>query len=330
MNRRDAVLGLIALGAAPLAALAPATAWAQKRVARVGFLGTGALSASPHILAGFKDRMRSLGWIEGSNLEYLVLAADGFVERLDALAQQMVRENVDVIVAGPPPSAVAARKATRTIPIVMGNVPDPVALGLVASLARPGGNVTGVSSQTSALVGKQFEVLKAIAPGARRFGVLYNEKNPSTGAFRDAATRATASMRVALIESRANDPGELGAAVQRLAREGAQAVVVPADPMMLGARGMLNSLLGTAHLPAAFANSDHALDGALLSYAPDIVENFRMAAVYVDRILKGANPAELPVEQASRFEMVINLKTAKALGLAIPQSLLLRADRVVQ
>lgn len=330
MNRREAAFGLIALAAAPSAALGPAMAWAQKRAARVGFLGAGALSASPHILAGFKDRMRSLGWIEGSNLEYLVLAADGFVERLDALAQQMVMENVDVIVAGPPPSAVAARKATRTIPIVMGNVPDPVALGLVASLARPGGNVTGVSSQTSALVGKQFEVLKAIAPGAKRFGVLYNEKNPSTGAFREAATRAATSMRVALVESRANDPGELGAAVQRLAREGAQAVVVPADPMMLGARGVLNSLLGTARLPAAFANSDHALDGALLSYAPDIVENFRMAAVYVDRILKGANPAELPIEQPTRFELVINMKTARALGLTVPAAVLVGADDVIE
>ena len=330
MDRRDTLLGLLALGAAPLAALAPVMAWAQKRVARVGFLGTGALSASPHILAGFKDGMRSLGWTEGSNVEYLVLAADGYVERLDALAQQMVRENVDVIVAGPPPSAVAARKATRTIPIVMGNVPDPVALGLVTSLARPGGNVTGVSSQTSALVGKQFEVLKEIVPGAKRFGVLYNGKNPSAAAFRDAAAKAAATLNVALVESAADQPGELAAAVQRLAREGAQAVVVPADPMMLGARGVLNSLLGTARLPAAFANGDHTLDGALLSYAPDIVENFRMAAGYVDRILKGARPAELPVEQASRFELMVNLKTAKALGLKIPQSLLARADRVIE
>jgi len=330
MNRREAVFGLVAVVAAPSAALAPAMAWAQKRVARVGFLGAGALSASPHILAGFKDRMRSLGWIEGSNVEYLVLAADGFIERLDALAQQMVRENVDVIVAGPPPSAVAARKATRTIPIVMGNVPDPVALGLVASLARPGGNVTGVASQTSALVGKQFELLKEVVPGTKHFGVLYNEKNPSANAFREAAVKAAASLRVVLVEARAGQPGELAAAVQRLAREGAQAVVVPADPMMLGARGVLNSLLGTARLPAAFANSDHALDGALLSYAPDIVENFRMAAGYVDRILKGANPAELPVEQASRFELVVNLNTAKVLGLKIPQPLLARANRVIE
>ena len=325
MKRRESVLALIAL-----AALAPVAARAQKRVARVGFLGTGALSASPHILAGFKDGMRSLGWTEGSNVEYLVLAADGYVERLDALAQQMVRENVDVIVAGPPPSAVAAHKATRTIAIVMGNVPDPVALGLVTSLARPGGNVTGVSSQTSALVGKQFELLKEFVPGVKRVGVLYNQKNPSVAAFRDAATKAAASLRLALVESAADQPGELAAAVQRLVREGAQAVVVPADPMMLGARGVLNSLLGTARLPAAFANGDHTLDGALLSYAPDIVENFRMAAVYVDRILKGANPAQLPVEQASRFELVVNLKTAKTLGIKIPQSVLLRADRVIE
>lgn len=325
MNRRRTLLFACAL-----AALAPALARAQRKLARVGFLAAGAVTASPHILVGFKDSLRALGWIEGSNIEYLVLTADGYVERLDALAQQMVREKVDVIVAGPPPSAVAARKATRTIPIVMGNVPDPIALGLVASLARPGGNVTGVSSQTTALVGKQLELLKEIVPGAKRVGVLYNERNPSAAAFREAARTAAASLRVAIVEAAANQPGELAAAVQRLARDGAQAVVVPADPMMLGARGVLNELLARARLPAAFANRDHALDGALASYAPDIGENFRMAARFVDRILKGASPAQLPVEQASKFELMINLKAAKALGLTLPQSILVRADRVIE
>lgn len=313
-----------------LAAVTPTLAWAQKKVARVGFLATGAVTASPHILVGFKDSLRALGWTEGSNIEFLVLTADGYVERLDALAQQMVREKVDVIVAGPPPSAVAARKATLTIPIVMGNVPDPVALGLVASLARPGGNVTGVASQTSALVGKQFELLKEIVPGAKRFGVLYNEKNPSAAAFRDAAAKAAASLRVSLVEAAADQPGGLATAIERLVREGAQTVVVPADPMMLGARGVLNALLAKARLPAAFANRDHALDGALVSYAPDIGENFRIAARYVDRILKGANPAQLPVEQSSKVELMVNLNTAKGLGLTIPRSVLLRADQVIE
>jgi putative ABC transport system substrate-binding protein len=311
-------------------ALAPGLLLAQKKMPRVGMLGTGSWKTSPHISEGFKRRMQELGWTEGRDIEYVLVDADGYVDRLDAIARGLVEQKVDVIVAGPPPSAVAAAKATRTIPIVMGNVPDPVDLGLVASLARPGGNVTGVSSQTTALVAKEIELLKQILPGAKRMGVLLNEKNPNAAAFRESAEKAGATAGVALSFAVANRPEELAAAVQRLAKEGVQAIAVPADPMMLNARRALNGLLSDARLPAAFGNRDHAVEGALVSYAPNIVQNFRIAAGYVNRILRGADPAQLPVEQSNTIELVLNLKTAKALGIAIPTQVRVRADEVIE
>ena len=319
---------LLLIGA--LAALAPWAAQAQKKIASVGLLSTGSITASPHIYAGFKQRMQALGWTEGRNIEYLALSAEGYVERLDALAREMVMRKVDVIVAGPPTSAVAAHKATRTIPVVMGNVPDPVALGLVASLARPGGNVTGVSSQTTALVGKEIELLKEIVPAAKRIGVLYNPMNPNAAAFLEIAAKAAASLNVTLESAAANRPEELDAAVRLLAKNGVQAIAVPADPMMLSERRRLNQEIAKVRLPAVFGNRDHATDGALVSYAPDIVENFRLAAGYVDRILRGADPAQLPVEQSNTIQLVVNMKTAKALGIAIPRSVLARADEVIE
>lgn len=314
-------------GALALVAMA---SQAQKKIAKVGFLATGDLSATPRILSSFKERMHALGWVEGQNVQYLVLSADGYVDRLDALARRMVEEKVDVIVAGPPSSAVAARKATKLTPIVMGNVPDPITLGLAASLARPGGNVTGVSSQTSVLVAKQMELLKLLLPGAKRIGMLVNDSNPSAVAFRETAATAASALQMTLFVAAANQPQDMAAAIQRLARDGVQAVVVPADPMFLGARIVLNELLAKANQPAAFGNRDHALDGALVSYAPDIIENFRIAAGYVDRILKGADPAQLAIGQSDKIELTVNQKTAKALGIVIPQSVLLRADEVIR
>ena len=324
MNRRSFV-AIVAAGV-----LMPVDSFAQGKIVRVGMLGTGTWTATPHLAEAFKRRMQELGWTEGREVEYVFVGADGYFERLDGLARGLVERKVDVIVAGSPPGAVAAAKATRTIPIVMGNVPDPVRLGLVASLARPGGNVTGVSSQTTALVGKEIELLKQILPGAKRMGVLLNEKNPNAAAFRESGDKAAATAGVALSYAVANRPEDLEAAIQRLAKDGAQAIAVPADPMMLNARRALNGLLAEARLPAAFGNRDHAIDGGLVSYAPNIVQNFRMAAGYVNRILRGADPAQLPVEQSSTIELVLNLKTAKALGISIPSQVRVRADEVIE
>ena len=313
-----------------ISALAPAHTFAQKKVARVGMLGTGTWTATPHLAEAFKRRMQELGWTEGRDVQYVWVGADGYFDRLDGLARGLVERKVDVIVAGSPPGAVAAAKATRTIPVVMGNVPDPVRLGLVASLARPGGNVTGVSSQTTSLVAKEIELLKQIMPGAKRIGVLLNEKNPNAAAFREAADKAAVTASVALAYAVADRPEDLEGAIKRLAKDGAQAIAVPADPMMLNARRALNAMLADAKIPAAFGNRDHAIDGGLVSYAPNIVQNFRMAAGYVNRILHGADPAQLPVEQSSTIELVLNLKTAKALGISIPSQVRVRADEVIE
>ena len=308
----------------------PWLAWAQKKVARVGMLATGRWGSTPELVEAVRRRMQELGWTEGRDIEFRWVSAEGYVERLDGLARQLVDEKVDFIVAGPPTSAVAARKATTTIPIVMANVPDPVALGFAATLARPGGNVTGVSSQTTVLVAKEIELLREILPGAKRIGLLYNEKNPAANVFLETAAKAAASFGLTLVRSSASKPEELAAAVERLVRDKVQAVAVPADPMMLVTRAVLNELLAKARLPAVFGNRDHAVEGALASYAPDIRENFRMAAGYVDRILRGANPATLPIEQSSKIELILNLRTAKALGITVPRALLLRADQVVE
>jgi putative tryptophan/tyrosine transport system substrate-binding protein len=324
MKRRECCVAIAALLALPRLARA------QKKIARIAMLATGTWSSNPELVDAVRQRLKELGWTEGRDIEFRLVGADGYVERLDALAQQLVADKVDVIIAGPPTSAVAARKATQKIPIVMANVPDPVALALAASLARPGGNVTGVSSQTTVLVAKELELIREILPGAKRIGLLYNEKNPAASVFIDTATKAAPSFGMTLVLSTANKPDELAAAIQKLVKDKAQAVAVPADPMMLVSRGVINELLAKARLPAVFGNRDHPLEGALASYAPDIRENFRMAAGYVDRILRGADPATLPIEQSSKIELILNLRTAKALGITVPRALLMRADRVIE
>jgi putative ABC transport system substrate-binding protein len=302
----------------------------QERKARVGWLFGGSPTASPHLAEAFKRAMQQLGHFEGENVEYLIVAAEGFPERLEPLAHELVAKKVDVILAGPPAVARAARRATRTIPIVMSHVPDPVGIGLVASLARPGGNVTGVSSQTEVLMQKAIEFLREIIPGIERIGVLINEANPSAVAFWSHAQSAGEKLRIKLERAVANRPLEIEPAVASLVRARVKAVAVPTDPMFLQERRALNELLRERKLPGAFLNRDHALDGGLVSYAPSILENYRLAAIYVDKILRGAKPAELPVQQSDRYELVVNLRTARELGLTIPASVLIRADRVIE
>lgn len=325
MNRRRKLLA--ALGAGLFAV--PALAQVLRRPARVGLLAAGG-TTTRYVFEAVKGRLRELGYVEFRNVEYLYVSADGYTERLEPLARELVASKVDVIVAGPPSSVLAAYKATRTIPIVMGNVPDPVGLGVVSSLARPGGNVTGVSSQTEALVQKKIELVREVFPQARRIGILLNESSPNAPAYWSNAEKAGASLRLALVKAVANKPEQIEQAIGSLARERVQAIVVPADALFLLHRRPLNELIGILRLPGVFTNREHVVDGGLISYAPHILENYRLAAEYVDKILKGAKPAELPVQQSNRIELMVNLKTAKALGITIPQSVLLRADEVIQ
>jgi putative ABC transport system substrate-binding protein len=274
--------------------------------------------------------MHDFGWLEGKNVEYRILSADGDVNRLDDLARELVEQKVDVIVASNTPAVRVLQRATKTIPVVMGVVGDPVGLGYVASLAKPGGNITGVANQGDELLSKTIQILHEVVLGARRIAIVLNESSPPHAAYRAAAQGACDALGLTAIWVVASAPGELAGAVEQIGRQRAQAVVVVGDAMFYNERVKLQELMQTTRLPVAYGLREHVVGGGLLSYAADLVANLRYAAKYVDKLLKGAKPGELPVEQPTRFELTINLKTAKALGITIPQSLLLRADEMIR
>ena len=274
--------------------------------------------------------MRNLGWMEDRNIAYRIAYANGDMDRLDSLARDLVGQKVEVILAPSPPSTRAAQRATKTIPIVMGSVANPVGLGFVASLSKPGGNITGVSNQQEDALGKLVEILHAISPSARRIAILLNETSPSYATFWSAAQSACVALDLAAVKVLASTPAQFGAAVEQIVQQRSHAVIVPSDGLYLNDRARLQALIETTRLPVAYGWREHVVGGGLLSYGTDIAANFRHVATYVDKILKGAKPADLPVEQPTKFDLVINLKTAKALGLTVPQSLLLRADTVIE
>jgi putative ABC transport system substrate-binding protein len=296
---------------------------------RVGSLWLASNAASAHLRAAFTKGMEELGWQEGKNVDYRFVYADSDFGRLDALAADLVAQDVEVLVVSPQATR-AAQRATTTVPVVMAGVSDAVGAGFVASLGRPGGNLTGLTSQPGEVTGKLIGILHEVVPGARRIAVLLNDNSLSHAAHWDAARRACASLGLVALRAVASAPARLGPAVSDLVRQRPQAIVVVSDGMFFAERARLQELLGTTRLPVAYGLRDHVVGGGLLSYAFDLVANYRNAARYVDRILKGARPADLPVEQASRFELVINLRTANALGLTVPTSLLLRADEVIR
>ena len=296
---------------------------------RIGMLSVGA-AASNAPNDAFRQGMRELGWLEGRNVEYRITEDHGDSSRIAALVEELIAQQVEVIVTGSAAGTRAAQRATKTIPIVMAFIVDAVGNGLVASLASPGGNTTGVSNQLEDIFGKLIEYLHVAVPQARRIAVLLNEDNPSQAAYWAAAERSSAARGLAAMRVPAGPPARFGAAVDRILAQRAQAVVVHADPLFSAHRGLLAELLRRTRLPVAYSLSGSVRDGGLLSYGPDLLASYRSAAKYVDKILKGAKAADLPVEQPTKFELVINLTTARALGLTIPQSLLLQADDVIQ
>ncbi len=305
---------------------APLTAGAQPagKVFRIGVLGAG----SPELL---RQSLRELGYVEGLNLAFEWRGAEGKTERFDALAAELVRLEVDVIVAIAPAATFAAKRSTASIPIVMVNTPDPVQLGLVVSLGRPGGNVTGTTTLSADLSIKQLELLKEAVPRAARIAVLWNPSNPWHPLALKGAEAAARSLAVQLQIVAVRGPEELDNAFAAMTRERAGAVLVLADPMTFFHRTRLADLAAKRRLPAMYGGSRGYIDaGGLMYYWAHQADLYRRVGSYVDRILKGAKPGELPIEQPTRFELVINLKTAKALGLTIPQSLLLRADQVIE
>jgi putative tryptophan/tyrosine transport system substrate-binding protein len=329
MERRE-FIGTLAGGllAAPLAA----EAQQATKVPRIGYLANN-LAAAPRLDEALRQGLRDLGYVEGRNVVIEIRDAEGKPERLPALAAELVALKVDVIVAPNTPQALAAKQATRTLPIVFSFVADPVASGLVTSLARPGGNVTGLSSLTPELVGKRLELLTQAVPGVSRVAVLWQpgfqgertDKDMLKGA--DVAARAL-GVRLQFVE--AQGPADIDRAFSDMTRARAGALTLLGSTMFITERRRLVDLAAKNRLPAVYARREYVDAGGLMSYGSNIADLFRRTATYVDKILKGAKPADLPVEQPTKFELVINLKTAKALGLTIPPSVLGRADEVIQ
>jgi len=312
--------------------LAPfALAWGQSvtRIRRVGILLAGSITATAEFIQAFKLGMRDLGWVEGQNVEYRIASADGNAERLDALAGDLVAQRFEVILMGNGIAALAAQRTTKTIPIVIANVPNPVENKLVASLARPGGNITGVTGQGVEVFGKLIEIFHEVVPGAKRLAIVINEAGQTHRAYWGAAQSTCAALKIVPLRVVANAPDQFEGAAARIVQEHAQAIVVVSDGYLTW-RAKLVEIMRATRLPTAYSLREFVVAGGLLSYGADLRSNYLHAATYVDKILKGANPANLPVEQPTKFELVINMKTAKALGLTVPQALLARADEVIE
>jgi putative ABC transport system substrate-binding protein len=301
-------------------------------IPRIGLLFPTSLSdpRTPRFLEAFRQGLRELGYAEGQNIAIESRFAEGKWDQLPSLAAELVRLKVDVIVTYTTPATQAAKQATGTIPIVVAAVIDPVAAGLVASLAHPGGNITGLSQMVPELVGKQLEILKEVAPKISRVALLGNPANAgNTSQVRHAQNAARAlGMRLQSLDARG--PSEIESAFAAMTTERAGAVIILIDSTLIDHRTRIADLAARRRLPMVSGTIETAEAGGLIAYGPSVRDMFRRAAAYVDKILKGAKPADLPIEQPTKFDLVINLRTARALGLTIPQSVLLRAYQVIQ
>jgi putative ABC transport system substrate-binding protein len=329
IDRRTLLAGT---GAVLLAARLAAEAQPAAKIARIGYLA-GSLAVGPYQAGAFRQGLRDLGYVEGRNVVIEIRSAERQLERLPALAAELVALKVDVIVATSTPAALAAKQVTRTLPIVFANVGDPVTSELVTSLARPGGNVTGLSLLFPELVGKGLELLTQAVPGVSRVAVLWQPGAVGERTEKDtlkAAEVAGQALGVRLQFVEARSPADFDRAFSDMTRGRAGALTLLSGQMFLNERRRLADLAAKNRLPAVYSFRDYVDAGGLMSYGANPADLLRRAATYVDKILKGAKPADLPVEQPTKFELVINLKTAKALGLTIPPSLLQRADEVIQ
>ena len=329
MHRRMFLCGLT-LGA--LAAAPVAQAQQAGKLYRIGLLG-GSPPNSPggrRAWEGFFQGLRELGYVEGQNILVEGRWYGERTDRLPTLAGELVQLKVDVIVAGASPAPEAAQRATSTIPIVMAVHTDPIGSGLVANLAKPGTNVTGVSTLGPELVGKRLQLLKEVIPGISRVAVLSNPTDTTQALLLREAQVAARSLKLRLQVLEARAPSDFTGAFSAMKKERAGGVIILTSSMFYDQRTRIAELAARSRLPVIYSVKEYVEAGGLMAYGVNLGESFRRAATYVDKILKGAKPADLPVEQATRFDLVINLKTAKALGLTIPPSLLLRADKVIE
>ena len=304
---------LVLAAAGPLLMPRAARAQSAKRH-RIAFLATGSANAADPLLEVFRQGLRALGYGDKGDIEIEMRAADGQVERLPDLAAELVRLAPEVIVIATPQAGYAAKQATSTIPIVMVAMGDPVGLGFVASLARPGGNITGLSTVSPEMAGKWLQLLKTAIPGAERIAFLVNLRSAQQVPLLQAAQQAARTLRINLLSVEASTSDEIDAAFATMARERAEALIVTGDPIFFLERARIVELAASHKLPSICQWSAFAAIGGLMSYGPDQNDLFRRAAMFVDKILKGAKPADLPIEQPTKFQLVINLKTARALG----------------
>jgi putative tryptophan/tyrosine transport system substrate-binding protein len=325
MNRRAFVTGLGAALAAPRVARAQ-----PPKTARVGVLASSTEANFAPSVKAFREGLQAAGWVEGRNLSLDIRYAGEHYEALSEIAAELVRLKEDVIATLGTPATQAAKRATATIPIVMESLSDAVSIGLVSNLTRPGGNVTGVSGFAPALNGKRLQLIREVLPTANRIGLLANRANPASEPVISETKSAAKQMRLQLHVVDVRQPAELGAAFDTIMRARSDALILAADPLLFSQMERIVELAARHRLPAVYEHRSFPESGGLLSYGPLSQERFRRMAVYVDRILRGAQPGDLPVEQPTIFELVINLKTAKALGLTIPPSLLVRADQVIE
>jgi putative ABC transport system substrate-binding protein len=329
ISRRRFLTG-VALALAPIGATAHAQEYKAGKVSRVGFLGNSTAALEANLVGPFREGLRDLGYVEGRNVLIEYRWAGGKYERFPALIAELAALNVDVIVTAGTPAALAVKKTTPSIPLVMVAVGDPIGVGLVASLARPGGNATGLSSIAPELEGKRLELLREVVPKLLHIAVLWNPDNPfHAGSLKE--TRAAAQVlgiKVQLLGIRVSE--EFPAAFAAILKERPGALLVLADRLFLHNRARIVDFEARHRLPGVYAYRELVEQGGLMSFGPSYADMHRRAASYVDKILKGSKPADLPVEQPTKFELMINLKASKALGLTIPQSLLQRADQIIQ
>jgi putative ABC transport system substrate-binding protein len=327
--RRAVVIAGALVGAQALPRAQPARP--AGKVPRVGYLSNGSPATHAHLLDAFRQGLRELGWRDGQNVAIDYRFAEGDVERLSALATQLVGERVDLILAVPTAAAVAAQRATTSIPIVAVSVADPVRLGLVSSLAHPGANLTGVSfSVELSSISKALQLFKETIPTLSRVAVLSNPRNPGQPAAVADIAKAGRLLGLGLQFLQASSAAEIDLAFAAMVRERATALFVSPDSLFILHRARLGELTAKHRLPSMHGVRENVDAGGLLSYGPSVLAQSRRAAVFVDKILRGARPGELPIEQPTTFELIVNLKTAKAIGVTIPQSLLLRADEVIE
>jgi putative ABC transport system substrate-binding protein len=328
MRRREFIAGLGSAAVWPLAA----GAQQGDRVRRIGVLTAGDENdpVRKTFISAFTQALADLGWTDGRNVRMDLRWGRADTNRIRALAQELVGLQPDIIVGGGTAATAALQRETRTIPIVFANGADPVASGLVARLDRPSGNITGFSGYEATLGGKWLELLSEIVPGLKRAAIMFNPDLPPASAYRSSLETAARSLKVDLITAPIYSDVEIDAAIIALGREPGGGLVVMPDAFMTAHRAPIISAAARNNVPAVFDVSAFARDGGLLSYGPDLGDTYRRAASYVDRILRGTKPADLPVQFPAKFKMVVNLKTAKALGLTVSQSILLRADEIIE